>query len=293
MDMIRSVVDDAQQTDGMPVTELHAILTILREILQTLTGGSPRDEKLAAMLADAISRIQLQVNAVFDPREAGRALAPEVDKRQGGTAVLHTDFGMILTDLSLEMPEVKTKYQTLPLENGSIDLSEVVTGRPVYGLRTLKLTFKRRGASASEWLSVCSQIASAVHGKRLPITLPDDPDHYYLGRIACAPGAKEYGAGTFEVTAVCDPYKYAQAESSAVCGAGTTAVLNSGDEIVSPTFTASETGMTVALNGGAAYSIAQVGKAVKIPELLLLPGANNVTVTGTGNVILTWREGVL
>ena len=123
---------------------------------------------------------------------------------------MHTDFGMILTDLSLEMPEVKTKYQTLPLENGSIDLSEVVTGRPVYGLRT-----------------------------------------------------------------------------------GTTAVLNSGDEIVSPTFTASETGMTVALNGGAAYSIAQVGKAVKIPELLLLPGANNVTVTGTGNVILTWREGVL
>ena len=88
MDMIRSVVDDAQQTDGMPVTELHAILTILREILQMLTGGSPRDDKLAAMLADAISRIQLQVNAVFDPREAGRALAPEVDKRQGGTAVL-------------------------------------------------------------------------------------------------------------------------------------------------------------------------------------------------------------
>lgn len=88
MDMIRSVVDDAQQTDGMPVTELHAILTILHEILQMLIGGSPRDEKLAAMLADAISRIQLQVNAVFDPREAGRALAPEVDKRQGGTAVL-------------------------------------------------------------------------------------------------------------------------------------------------------------------------------------------------------------
>lgn len=88
MDMIRSVVDDAQQTDGMPVTELHAILTVLREILQMLTGGSPRDEKLAAMLADAISRIQLQVDAVFDPREAGRTLAPEVDKRQGGTAVL-------------------------------------------------------------------------------------------------------------------------------------------------------------------------------------------------------------
>lgn len=29
---------------------------------------------------------------------------------------MYTDFGMVLTDLSLEMPEVKTKYQTLPLE---------------------------------------------------------------------------------------------------------------------------------------------------------------------------------
>ena len=206
---------------------------------------------------------------------------------------MYTDFGMILTDLSLEMPEIKTKYQELPLENGSIDLSEVVTGRPVYGLRTLKLTFKRRGTSAAEWLDICSQIASAVHGKRLPVTLPDDPNHYYLGRITCAPGVKEYGAGSFEITAVCNPYKYAQTESSAVCSTGTTAILNSGDEIVSPTFTASETGMTVALNGGAAYSIAQVGKAVKIPELLLLPGANNVSVIGTGNIILMWREGVL
>ena len=144
---------------------------------------------------------------------------------------MYTDFGMILTDLSLEMPEVKTKYQELPLENGSIDLSEVVTGRPVYGLRTLKLTFKRRGASASEWLSVCSQIASAVHGKRPPITLPDDLDHY-LGRIACAPGAKEYGAGTFEITAVCDPQ--IRADRDSFVRRGTTAVLNSGDEIVSP-----------------------------------------------------------
>ena len=58
-------------------------MTILREILQMLIGLSAR-RKLAAMLADAIGRMQLQVNAVFDPREAGRALAPEVDKRQGG-----------------------------------------------------------------------------------------------------------------------------------------------------------------------------------------------------------------
>lgn len=108
---------------------------------------------------------------------------------------MYTDFGMILTDLSLEMPEVKTKYQALPLENGSIDLSEVVTGRPVYGLRTLKLTFKRRGASASEWLSVCSQIASAVHGKRLPITLPDGPGPLLFGSYRLCAGREGIRCG--------------------------------------------------------------------------------------------------
>lgn len=205
---------------------------------------------------------------------------------------LYADFEMILTDLEIEMPEVKTKYLALPLEDGSIDLSEVVTGRPTYGQRSIRMTFKRRGTSAVEWLNVCSQIA-AVHGKRLNITLPDDPDYFYRGRMQCAPGEKEYGAGTYEITATCEPYKYAQQESSKVCSTGKTAVKNQGDRIVSPTFTASAAGMTVSMNGSAAYSIAQVGKAVNIPELLLLPGENTVTVTGTGGITLRWREGVL
>lgn len=88
MQMIRETVADAQRTGAPPASELRSILEILLEILRQLSGGSPRDEKLAAMIAEAIGRIQLQVDAVFSPRNAGRALAPEIDKRQGGTAVL-------------------------------------------------------------------------------------------------------------------------------------------------------------------------------------------------------------
>ena len=151
----------------------------------------------------------------------------------------------------------------MPLENGSIDLSGVVT-KPGVRAAHAQTDVQAARRFGIRWLSVCSQIASAVHGKRLPITLPDDPDHYYLGRIACTLGAKEYGAGTFEISPHVTRTNMRR-PSAVSCGAGTTVIINNGDEIVSPTFTASAEGMTVALNGGAAYSIAQVGKAVKIP----------------------------
>lgn len=203
------------------------------------------------------------------------------------------DLGLDLYNLSIGAPKIKTSYINLPLESKVLDLSDVVTGRPSYGARTITLYLGKKDRSPRNWIKTATELASKIHGKRLPITLSIDQDYYYLGRIQCSSDKISFMRSTYEITATCDPYKYAQTESIVLCGAGTTAVLNNGDEIVSPTFTASETGMTVALNGSAAYSIAQVGKAVKIPELLLLPGANNVTVTGTGNVVLTWREGVL
>lgn len=203
------------------------------------------------------------------------------------------DLGLELYNLSIGAPKIKTSYINLPLESKVLDLSDVVTGRPSYGARPITLYLGKKDRSPRNWIKTATELASKIHGQRLPITLSIDPDYYYLGRIQCSSDKISFMRSTYEITATCDPYKYAQTESTASCGAGTTAVLNNGDEIVSPTFTASETGMTVALNGGAAYSIAQVGKAVKIPELLLLPGTNNVTVTGTGNVVLTWREGVL
>lgn len=203
------------------------------------------------------------------------------------------DLGLELYNLSIGAPKIKTSYVNLPLESKVLDLSDVVTGRPSYGARTITLYLGKKDRSPRNWIKAATELTRKIHGQRLPITLSIDPNYYYLGRIQCSSDKISYMRSTYEITATCDPYKYAQAESSAVCGAGTTAVLNSGDEIISPTFTASTEGMTVALNGGAAYSVAQVGKAVKIPELLLLPGVNNVTVTGSGNVVLNWREGVL
>lgn len=210
---------------------------------------------------------------------------------QIGTYHTRTDFGLTLYDLELGMPEVKTSCKDLPLANGSIDLSEAVTGRPCYGTRTLRLYFAQEDRSPETWLLLCTQLASALHGRRMPITFGFDPNYYYMGRLACETDKKSFEVSLYTITAACEPYKYAHAVSGTdISGGSTETIVNAGDNTVCPALTASAGGMTVSFNGEAAFSIPTAGSPTRIPELLLLPGTNTVTVTGSGTLHLQWRE---
>ena len=210
---------------------------------------------------------------------------------QIGTYHTRTDFGLTLYDLELGMPEIKTSYKDLPLANGSIDLSEAVTGQPCYGTRTLRLYFAQEDRSPETWLLLCTQLTSALHGRRMPITFGFDSDHYYMGRVACETDKKSFEVSLYTITATCNPFKYAHTVSGAdFLGGSTETIVNAGDNTVCPTLTASAGGMSVSFNGEAAFSIPTAGSPTRIPELLLLPGANTVTVTGSGTLNLQWRE---
>lgn len=210
---------------------------------------------------------------------------------QIGTYHTRTDFGLTLYDLELGMPEVKTSYKDLPLTNGSIDLSEVVTGRPCYGTRTLRLYFAQEDRSPEAWILLCTQLSSALHGRRMPITFGFDPNYYYMGRIACETDKKSFEVSLYTITATCDPFKYAHAVSDTdISGGSTETIVNAGDNTVCPTLTASAGGMTVSFNSEAVFSIPTADSPTRIPELLLLPGTNTVIVTGNGTLHLQWRE---
>lgn len=206
------------------------------------------------------------------------------------------DFAVEWYDLDIGTPQVKTSYKELPLESGSVDLSEAVTGRPAYGMRTISLYFAKADRSPADWLALCSRMTSAFHGKRVPITFDFDPDYYYLGRVECETDKKSFEVSLYTITATCEPYKYAHALSAAeIISDGTQSgtITNAGDQIVCPVLTATAAGMTVAVNGGAAYSIPAANTGTVIPELLLLPGENTVAVSGTGTLSVSWREGRL
>lgn len=211
---------------------------------------------------------------------------------QIGNLHSYTDFGIEWFDLDLGMPEIKTHYKELPLESKLIDLTESVTGKPEYGQRPIRMYFGQEDRSPAAWLALTSRIGAAFHGKRLPITFDYDSAYFYLGRIECETKKKSFAASVYTLSAECDPYKYKHALSSASLAAGTQQIAVSGDMEVCPTFTASAEGMTVAVNGGAARTILAI-EDFSIPEILLSPGANTVAVTGSGTLLMQWREGYM
>jgi phage-related protein len=47
-----------------------------------------------------------------------------------------------------------------------------------------------------------------IHGKRVKITIDDDPNYYYLGRVKVNEWESDKATATIVLTAEVEPYKY-------------------------------------------------------------------------------------
>ena len=82
-------------------------------------------------------------------------------------------------------PKPKTNYVDIPGMNGSLDLSEAVSGRPVYENRQGSFDFyadvqyKDKGS----WIELYSEIMGYLHGQWMEAYLDDEPYYRYVGRF--------------------------------------------------------------------------------------------------------------
>lgn len=95
------------------------------------------------------------------------------------------------------LPTVNKKTVEIPGRNGSIDLTEFLTGHPTYGNRKGSWefyisnefflysdpNFVRGAVNWQNWPTAVREIAEYCHGKVLTAILEDDPDYYYKGRF--------------------------------------------------------------------------------------------------------------
>ncbi|MGN1097770.1 MAG: hypothetical protein ACI4SS_02615 [Clostridia bacterium] len=79
-------------------------------------------------------------------------------------------------------PSVKTNIIDIPGAYGALDLSEALTGYPLYSNRTGSIEFIVANGYKS-WDILYSEIMSYLHGKRLYLILEDDSSYYYEGRF--------------------------------------------------------------------------------------------------------------
>lgn len=108
---------------------------------------------------------------------------------------------------SVQPPEPKTYFQDIPGADGSADLSEVTSGRPIYERREITMNFSCE-YSESQWATVFSEINKQFNGKEGKIIFEDDQDYYYIGRMSVSEYERKRKVGSFTITVNAEPYKY-------------------------------------------------------------------------------------
>lgn len=116
-------------------------------------------------------------------------------------------YKLILTNNDVnETPTPKTSYVSVPGSSKIIDLSEVISGQPVYDSRKLKFNFAA-GNNPETWPARYSKFLNDVHGKHVKLILDNDNLWYYEGRADVSGFNRKTEIGTFKMDAECEPFK--------------------------------------------------------------------------------------
>lgn len=204
------------------------------------------------------------------------------------------DWGLLLSTFEIGAAEPKTNYIDIPGGDGSIDLTEALTGEIAYDNRTITATFTLN-QPRDEWRPIMDVVRAYCHGRKFNIVAPNDDDHYYIGRVNVGPLEIDGVIATFEMTIVCDPYKYKKdltVHDFTIDASGTliTTLINARRRVV-PTVTVNNT--TQMIKGSASVSLnAGTHKVTSIP---LIVGDNAITfnaIEGT-TIQISYQEGGL
>lgn len=204
----------------------------------------------------------------------------------------YRDLQLVLGQKEIAAPTVKTNKLEIDGADGFIDYTDFF-GEVKYGEATHVFPFTAL-VPRSDFLSHYSTVKNALHGKKLRIILDDDPSFYYVGRCYVSKFTNEKGIGTISVECECEPYKYKIAKTvvtRAVNGTDNIVLTNSRKRAVPEITITTATSLNIVYQ---TYNVWDLGSgSYTLPDLELVEGENNVTVTGVGNITFTWQEAML
>jgi hypothetical protein len=204
------------------------------------------------------------------------------------------DWSLLLSSFEIGSPQPKTIYIDIPSGDGSIDLTESLTGEVHYGNREITAKFTTK-APRSQWRSLFDTIKAYCHGRKYPIVIPFDNDHYYIGRVNVGPLIHRTSRAEFDVSITCDPYKYKNNLTSltftiGASGTLTTTLINSRKRVI-PTITVSASTQVIFDDTSTTISAG----THKITNVVLIEGNNSITFNAAQGttITVTYQEGAL
>lgn len=206
---------------------------------------------------------------------------------------IHSNIDMHLIQQSCEVGTAvpKTSSLDVPGMDGSYDTTEVLDGVK-FKNRPIEWTFALY--PGMNWEQTKSLVSNLIDGKRMRITLDDDPDYFYDGRITVKKYKSSNVLKQITVTADCKPYKYKKDERviSGVIGSAETAFVLPGSYMpVHPQITV-DVETTIFFEG---VSVALSPGTHTVLSITLHEGDNELKATGAsaGTIEIRYREGSL
>lgn len=201
------------------------------------------------------------------------------------------DLHLIITAKTIPDAEPKTNYVTLDGMSGSLDLSEALSGEITYNDRTITATFWTDIGNYKDREALLRKITASLHGKKIKIIEPDDPEHYFYGRVKIKSKKNNLAYAEFTIEAICEPWRYSLEEISRTIKisdkVSTDVVIhNNGVKTLCPVITVGSyatvtcDGVTFSLSAG----------THQIADVKLRQGVNVINVQGYGSVTFSYRE---
>lgn len=201
-----------------------------------------------------------------------------------------------LGEWSFPEPPLQTNFVDVQGRDGPLDMSTALTnGDPRYGGRSLTVGLESSEGSRLERKERIRDMAHLLHGQRVRIVFPDDPDHYAEGRVSVRTNYNDPAHAAVTISATCDPWLFSRLEKSVTISADTervTVLHNAGRRVLLPLVIVSGSDAEVTLSANGHTWTLSEGEYY-LTDLLLQPGNTLLTYEGKGVITFRYREAVL
>ncbi len=202
----------------------------------------------------------------------------------------YNDFRLILTSKIIGKAEPKTEKIEVPCADGELDYTEYF-GEVKYNNRPLSFEFATI-VKPSEFPALYSRVQNLLNGRRMKITLTEDADYYYIGRVSVNEWASSGRIGRIVIDVDAEPYKLKRAQTVINATITKPTVITCWNERkrVIPEITASS---EVFIEQGT-YSGNEI--IFGSDEIIFTQGQNFIRITplnGTADVTIKYQEGSL
>lgn len=209
-----------------------------------------------------------------------------------GSIHSYHDLNLILAPFVPSPAKPQTNFLEVIGRDGYLDLTEA-NGDVKFHSREFTFRFTTAPDDEMTFDERVAFVSSHLNGRQFKITLDRDPGYYWLGRCTVDKYAQNKIIGEIVVKATVDPYKLKQGATVVTVtpsSSGRKVELENSRMSAIPTIECTNSGVVATFNGNR-YTL-QSGKN-RILDIRLVEGSNEITLTGSGTVKITWQEGVL